>query len=625
MTFDEMNEFFLHYVNDDKSKSAIMLTAPWGTGKSYYIQNNLKPFLESKKNGKHKCIVISLYGLTNFFEVSKAIYVENHVKTKNRKKKNGKYEARKSKGLATGIIIGKTVVRYVANRFNVDIACSDRDLKKLFESVDLSGKLVVLEDVERSGIDILDVMGYVNNLVEQDGVKVLLVANEDEILKFVHEGKNIGLKEKKKIEEKQNALKVMGLDNENAENKKEIEYNPKTNEYLRIKEKTVSDTVNFKENYHDAIKNIITMFNNKILNEFSDEKELNSILSLINDSNHPNLRSFIFACQKTIDIFECLEKENLVEKNFVRAVFFGIIIFVQNQKLGKKEKWEQEKFFSINLGSKDAPLFKFCYEYIVNQKKDFSEVKEANAEYCKYALYDEDKSNGDDDILTLLNYYVKKESEVINALKNIEKRLENPEDIAFSQYGTLAVCSIVLKKLLGYDVTKIQKQLVKNLKGRGHEIQFEYLFYRNLGDGCDETQRKEYKLLRKEMLESLNDFDKTIKGFNYRPDQSKIFYNYAVLNKNKFIEQKAFAKNLDVEKIAEMFKESTSEQMNEIRTAFSMVYREDGANLSGDMESIVELQNTIKKIRSEKNGDKIQQKQFEWFIENLEQIKEKLS
>lgn len=60
MTFEKLNKYILHYIEDDKTKSAIMLTSPWGTGKSYYIQNELRPFLEDEKNGKHKCIVVSL-------------------------------------------------------------------------------------------------------------------------------------------------------------------------------------------------------------------------------------------------------------------------------------------------------------------------------------------------------------------------------------------------------------------------------------------------------------------------------------------------------------------------------------------------------------------------------------
>ena len=48
MTNDELNQYILHYLIEDKTKSAIMLTGDWGTGKSYYIQHSLKPFLESE-------------------------------------------------------------------------------------------------------------------------------------------------------------------------------------------------------------------------------------------------------------------------------------------------------------------------------------------------------------------------------------------------------------------------------------------------------------------------------------------------------------------------------------------------------------------------------------------------
>lgn len=52
MTNGELNQFILHYLTKDKTHSAIMLTGSWGTGKSYYIQNVLVPFLKetTKKN-----------------------------------------------------------------------------------------------------------------------------------------------------------------------------------------------------------------------------------------------------------------------------------------------------------------------------------------------------------------------------------------------------------------------------------------------------------------------------------------------------------------------------------------------------------------------------------------------
>ena len=36
MTNDEYNLYIENYLKNDKTQSAIMLTAPWGMGKSYY-------------------------------------------------------------------------------------------------------------------------------------------------------------------------------------------------------------------------------------------------------------------------------------------------------------------------------------------------------------------------------------------------------------------------------------------------------------------------------------------------------------------------------------------------------------------------------------------------------------
>ena len=73
MTNDELNQYILHYLTEDKTQSAIMLTGDWGTGKSYYINNTLKPFLEKDENGNHQCIVVSLYGIKETVEISKAM------------------------------------------------------------------------------------------------------------------------------------------------------------------------------------------------------------------------------------------------------------------------------------------------------------------------------------------------------------------------------------------------------------------------------------------------------------------------------------------------------------------------------------------------------------------------
>ena len=150
MNDQEYNLYIENYLRNDKTKSAIMLTAFWGMGKSYYIQNSLIPHLE--RDGVKKCVVVSLYGLNDTKEISKAIYLE--LRTKRLNVKGEKQEAGKN--------VAKTKLKGGLSMAGINLSVKE-------------------EDLERSSISIKQVLGYVNNLVEQDGVKVLLIANESEI------------------------------------------------------------------------------------------------------------------------------------------------------------------------------------------------------------------------------------------------------------------------------------------------------------------------------------------------------------------------------------------------------------------------------------------------------------
>ena len=356
MTNEELNSYILHYLTEDKTNSAIMLTGDWGTGKSYYIQHSLKPFLEKDENGKHSCVIVSLYGLKDTAEISKSIYLGTRLKFLNTV----------SESAATAKFAGRTIVKGLAGFFGVDLSQNEEALIKLYESVDLTGKLIVLEDLERSGIDILEVLGYVNNLVEQDGVKVLLVANEEEIIKFKFGNRIIGQREKKEIEKEQSLHEVFEL---STKNKVGFIQCQSSEDYLRAKEKTISDTIQFEEDWQTTIQEIIRMFDNEILNKFSDAERVKDILDIMLHCKSHNLRSLIFACQKTADIFNSLDEKYLSDEDFIQAIFFGVLFFVLRQKNGKTYKWGEEKFFSIDFGHEKTPLFKFCYDYITSLDK----------------------------------------------------------------------------------------------------------------------------------------------------------------------------------------------------------------------------------------------------------------
>ena len=317
MTVTELNNYIKHYLEEDKTNTAIMLTGEWGSGKTYYIENQLTKFLRDDKN--NRCIIISLYGLEDISEISKSIYMELKLKPL----------IKDSEIFVTTKIIAKTVVKNVIGRFGIDANMSEDDLQNIYSSVDLDGKLLIFEDLERSNIEIVKLLGYINNLVERDGVKVLLVANENEILN----------KQPKTVSYNMEDLASLFLENNTKEDKENsVPEDVQVQKYLRIKEKTISDTIYFESDYCEAVKNIIGIFNNEKLQIMVDKDEniIEELVSMIRGYCHKNFRTFIFATQKTVDIFNKMEKD--YEDDFLKCIYFGIICFSSKMKAGEFPK-----------------------------------------------------------------------------------------------------------------------------------------------------------------------------------------------------------------------------------------------------------------------------------------------
>lgn len=485
MKNDELTKYIKHYLEKDKTGRAIMLSGDWGIGKSYYVKNELEPTL--KDDLKIKCVVVSLYGLDTVEDISKNIYLELRVR---------KFKE-KCEGRTAGIVFGKTLLKGLTTRIGVNLSIADKDMKRIYNSIDLSKKLIILEDIERSKIDIIDVMGYVNNLVEQDGAKVLIVANENEIIKeeIINNSKEQSDKD---------------LDWSSFE-EKEKEYTVETKEYFKIKEKTISDTLEFEGNLGDAAKEIIISYNNDLLSKFKNEECIKEICDLFEICNSNNLRSFMYACQKTVNIFEKLKEK---DDEFIKAIFYGIICFSLRQKAGNIMKGDGGENYSVNLGTEKYPLFKYL-----------------------------------------------KSDEIFNTY---------------------------------------------------------------IGE-IDKTYKDEYIQLREEMVKSLNKNIVVIEDFEYSHEQVQVLVDYVRKNKELLLTSGCFAKKLDIGRIVKMFKECSPKEKQELRRVFILVYRTGNIKsyMSEDYDAIKELLELIKKDY-EIEKDRIQRRQYEWFINNLIEILEKL-
>ena len=614
MNYNQMNKYILHYIEEDLTHSAIMITGRWGAGKSYYIKNSLAPFLSSMNKN---CIIISLYGINELHEISTSIFLEAQLQKANKLKeriKNSKiYDEmfgdrlifNQKKSRPTAKILAKTVCKGVLSHFGIDYSLSNKDLNQLYRMVNLNNTIIIIEDLERTKINLLDVIGYINNLVEQDGLKVLVVANENELIECEEQLPNEGGKH--------------DCSNEKyAENESRILTN-ESRKYLQFKEKTINDTIRFEQDFNYVIPQIIDSFNNVDLRSFSKDNYVELIKDIFKENDSSNLRSFIFACQKAIDIFNNLNGKYADNLDFKQTIFLGILQFSLKIKAGSFYDWVGDEYLSVKLGSQQFPLFRFCYDYIYNQTLNINQFESTLKCLIEYRLYDSQKIIDDNDYIIIRDFLIKPEKEVIQAVHHITNRLQNPNDIAFHVYGRLAYNLISINYYLGIDVKEAEKLLVANLKGRKERISELYLFALMMADDTPKQIVDEFELIKERMEASLNYNDNQLFGFEYKSGDIKCLNDVVKKKIGEIMNSRYFITRFDFEKTIHMIESCSSEEIYEFRNTLNIVYNHSNVSeyYSSDKKGLSDFFTRLSNL--DKSGfDKIQELQYEYLVRDIQ-------
>ena len=623
MKTNDLNDYILRYIEKDQSKYAIMLTGEWGSGKSYYIQNELIPFLQSNKRKPYYCITVSLYGLSDVFALSKSVYIESvllGIRRSAISRRLNKILPLKIRSFgksvaAVGSGICKTVVKGVAGKYGLELSISDRALKKLFKSADLSGKLLIFEDLERTSIDLLDLLGYVNGLVEQDGVKVLLVANEEELIKLEQINYD-NPQEKHTIE----LLERLGIDTGREETSE-------SKNYLTTKEKTVSDTIVFEGDYISACRNIINGYKSKLFSILSSRKSLSEMQQIMEAHSCFNLRTFIFACQKSYEIIEQLPDEQKSDHDFVKTIFYSIVAFSIRLKSGQAYSWEERTDASADLGTEKYPLFRFCYNYITQHSFETKQIVAASSYLKEIRLYDEYRSINDENLRVLYNWSTYEEQALRTAIENICQRLQKSENAyAFQEYGRIAYYLIKTSRLLGCDISQAKEALVKNLYNRKSHLREEHIFRFILPENEDNDVITDFKLLKEQMTNALRASDLPPFEFSYSPSDIASFADNVRDNEGQILRDGAFSCRLDLDKTIEMITQCSALQIYELRGLFTSLYRTSNIRdfLQKDRIFIESLRDALHGLCDHEAFDKIQKYQLGLLVLNLEDIAKRL-
>lgn len=276
-------EIVQDYMQNCVRETAVMLNGEWGSGKTFFIKNKLIPEI-----GVNKCVYISLNGVNSVDEITDRILL-SVLGTEN---KTGRKFLNSLYRFVTTAHFGQksAIVQDILSTFS---GC----LKDITIRSHLKGGLLIIDDLERVSTDfpIEDILGYIcSNYVESINQKVLYVCNETEI---------------------------KDMDN-----------------YRRIKEKSVSITLDYSPNLRSSFEQIMDIPSFQSNADFI--KQMNAIrdvaIDLLNNAKIKNLRTII----RILEIFEKITGNNTEDMDNA----FAIRLFRSVTMLGlMKNPWALHK------------------------------------------------------------------------------------------------------------------------------------------------------------------------------------------------------------------------------------------------------------------------------------------
>lgn len=371
-------ESVLNYVKQENTNYAILLKGRWGSGKTYFWENELRKNIESVEiDGKKlKTIYVSLYGVNSLDEVSKKIFLDSFSRANSLIQK-----VSESKWGGKITELGKVTVG-LAKAFELPGINQVLETKVDFENLlDFTNSVLCFDDLERANIDITDIMGYINNFVEHDGVKAIIISNEDEISKkLINQNIELRTLVSTYVLEKENAIPKTSQGNEIKEkiSTKILSLFNKTDEYSRIKEKLIGKTLTYVPDYKFIVESIIKQVTNGNLKEFLEENS-DSILNTFVRSGTENIRilkqalddySLIYA--RVVDKHKDIESEILLQMLvFALAVSFeiksGAEGYEELEKVSTDDDFKTYIFSARLSGNKEQTYFeKFVKKYFNN-------------------------------------------------------------------------------------------------------------------------------------------------------------------------------------------------------------------------------------------------------------------
>ena len=326
---------YLDYYFDGKKnfEYAVLLNGAWGSGKTWFV----KKYLEKKEDQGKKICYVSLNGITKTSLIDEAIFKSIHPIL-------GSQGAKLAGQILKGTL--KATIR-------VDLdgdSKSDGSISGGIPKIELPDYLkindnfiLVFDDLERCELKKEEVLGYINYFVEQEGIKTLIVSNEEEI-----------------------------KDND---------------EYARKKEKLIGATFSYIEDQNLAIKSILDEISEVDLKIILNS-EIELITQTFNQVGYKNLRAF----KQTIFDFERFykrkyfeDKDDSFDSEIFKKVLRAFLILSLENKKGRFDKEVLNFKSDLNEENSKKPVGKIVESisgFVGEKAQEFKKKYQMNlAEY----------------------------------------------------------------------------------------------------------------------------------------------------------------------------------------------------------------------------------------------------
>ena len=484
MKTDDYLKRITNYIFDSRFSRALLINGDWGCGKSYFVKKKLIPVIEStevkqdhksedkiEKKIYYKSLLVSLYGISSIESIQELLYLELLEKFTIGDKDSGLHSV-----LNNATLLGAKVIRGVGNYFNVGDSVDD--ISKIAGEHFLSAKkenvVLIFDDLERCQVDTIELMGFLNNLCENNGYRVIIIANEEEVAR---KEDDIALAIQKQTalmdlygkavqtvcegQRKANNDSWGAIISSTSRERKEVkdtrfreildkhvdELFEKNTLYERTREKLIGLTIQFESNVEEAYEDVL---NNSVSEDVEKYllKQKPLIVESFGQANHQNLRTLIsvFIAIESIlkyltpsisnDLEDKCQEYNIVKNEIIELEKQKVISYVVRTAIKKAEGksayiWKDSRYGSIGYGfvfGKSVFGYAFVDEYWASLVADPERIKADFTNRITELLSIElqkiqDKEHFELSLFKLSEWYLDSDDEVKENVKNLKEEL----------------------------------------------------------------------------------------------------------------------------------------------------------------------------------------------------------